>query len=230
LIVGEYNTTRNINNVNGVKRALIYVGETLSIDGLFYKKRYLVKLSMENEVTHMAMINEMIQGCYNYNARSSGHVEVSYVTCLQKSECTAESSFHFNVAGTKYYVWLNVAGTDSDPTHAGETAIEADISGSGSATTVAEVIDGLIDAKAGVGCDNNASEILTITNDVNGNVISTYDDTTTPTGFTITINDGGITFPAVMCNIQYAYGGRVFVENNGRYNQDLWFDVEWASS
>jgi hypothetical protein len=120
--------------------------------------------------------------------------EITQVTCLEKTECVAESTFHFFVddgAGSEveYYVWLNVSGTDSDPVESG-TAIEADISGATTATEVAEVIDGLIDAKANVGCANTDA-ILTITNANNGNVTDCHDGETTATGFTIAIEQGG---------------------------------------
>jgi len=120
--------------------------------------------------------------------------EITTVTCLAKASCVAESSFHFwvdNGAGSQieYYVWLNVGGADSDPTESG-TAIEADISGSTTAIDVAEVIDGLIDAKGGVGCDNGGTADLPIINDNNGNVTN-ISDGDIATGFTWTIESGG---------------------------------------
>ena len=111
LVVHTFNTTRKIGLVPGDKKSLIYPGETLSIDGVFYNKRYLIKLSMETEITHMAMINEIIDGCKLYNT-----------------------------------------------TRAGLTSV------------------------------------------------------------------------GVMCNITYVYSGRSFIEVNGRWNQDLWIDVEWVTS
>ena len=111
LTVATFETKRNVGYISGVKKALIYPGETMSISEYFYKKRYLVKLSTETEITHMSIINEIIEGCVLYNTTRSGLTSVS-----------------------------------------------------------------------------------------------------------------------VMCNIHYAYSGRSFVEVNGRWNQDLWIDVEWSTS
>lgn len=40
----------------------------------------------------------------------------------------------------------------------------------------------------------------------------------------------GLTSVATMCNLKYVYSGRSFIEVNGRWNQDLWIDVEWVTS
>ena len=105
--VKSIETTRNISLVGAAKRALIFPPETMWINGAFYKKRYLIKVSAESEANHMAIVNDIIDGCLAYN---------------------------------------------KNPT------------------------------------------------------------------------------VATMCNINYAYGGRCFVEINGRWNQDLWIDVEWITS
>lgn len=119
--------------------------------------------------------------------------EITTITCVAKASCVASSSFHFFVddgAGgeDEYYCWMNVSGTDPDPSESG-TAIECDISGATTATDVAEVIDGLIDAKDNVGAANVA-EVLTITNTNNG-AVTDCEDGTTATGFTISIEEGG---------------------------------------
>lgn len=120
--------------------------------------------------------------------------EISKVTCLAKASCVAASTFHFYVddgAGgeTQFYCWMNVSGTDTDPAETG-TAIECDISASTTATEVAEVIDGLIDAQANVGAAN-AAAILTITNTNNGGVTDCGDGEGLATGFTFSIEQGG---------------------------------------
>ncbi|KKM89401.1 hypothetical protein LCGC14_1249060 [marine sediment metagenome] len=120
--------------------------------------------------------------------------EITTVTCLAKASCVASSSFHFwvdNGAGaqTEYYVWLDVSGSDSDPAESG-TAIEADISASTTAIDVAEVIDGLINAKSDVSCDNGGTANLPIINANNGNVTN-ISDGDIATGFSWTIESGG---------------------------------------
>lgn len=109
--IDTWETRRAYYNVKGANKVLIYPGEVMTIDGLFYKKRYLVKLSAETELTYMAMFNEIVIGAYLYNTTRTGLTSVD-----------------------------------------------------------------------------------------------------------------------VMCNIHIAYVGRSYVENNGRWNQDIWIDVEWASS
>lgn len=52
---------------------MIYPGETLSVDGSFYKKRYLVKLSLENENNMTSIVNEIVEGIKNYNKRTAGY-------------------------------------------------------------------------------------------------------------------------------------------------------------
>ena len=111
LIVDNFKDTRNIGMVTTGKKCLVYPGETLSIDNKFYKKRYLVKLSMESEETMMGIINEIVDGFHLYNTSRAGLTNV-----------------------------------------------------------------------------------------------------------------------ATMCNVQYVYSGRSFIEANGRWNQDLWVDVEWVTS
>jgi len=111
LIVDNFKDTRNIAMILLGKKCLIYPGETLNTDNKFYKKRYLLKLSMETEETMTAIINEIIDGFHLYNTSRAGLTNV-----------------------------------------------------------------------------------------------------------------------ATMCNLKYVYSGRSFVEINGRWNQDLWIDVEWVTS
>jgi len=111
LTVNSYETKRNIEDVAGAKKCLIYPGELLSSDGAFYRKRYLVKLSLENEANMMSIINEIINGTIAYNKRS-----------------------------------------------------------------------------------------------------------------------GSYTYPDVMCNIKFIYTNKSFVSSNGRWNQDVYIDVEWSTS
>lgn len=120
--------------------------------------------------------------------------EITTVTCLALTDCVANSSFHFwvdNGAGceTEYYCWMKVDGEGADPSESG-TAIECDISGATTAIQVAEVIDSLIDAKDGVGCDNGGTATLPIINANNGNVTD-ISDGDLATGFTWTIESGG---------------------------------------
>ena len=120
--------------------------------------------------------------------------EVTTVLCTTKTLSVENSTFHFFVtdgseASTEYYVWIN-KGTGADPTETG-TAIEADISGATTAIDVAEVIDGLIDAKADVGAENGGTATITITNAQNGAVTDCSSSEGTDTGYAITVTTQG---------------------------------------
>jgi len=51
-----------------------------STDGAFYKKRYKVKLSLENEANMMSIINKIINGTIAYNKRDGTLTEVSVMS------------------------------------------------------------------------------------------------------------------------------------------------------
>lgn len=129
--------------------------------------------------------------------------EITTILCTTKALSVENSTFHFWVssgagAETEYYCWIN-KGTGADP---GETgiAIECDISGATTAIDVAEVIDGLIDAKANVSCDNSGTATLTITNDQLGGVTDCCSSEGTDTGYTITITTQGSTTHTISLN------------------------------
>jgi len=73
LVVDCYVDRRDVQTIASAKKCLIYPGETLSIDGSFYKKRYLVKLSLENENNMTSIVNEIIEGIKTYNKRGAGY-------------------------------------------------------------------------------------------------------------------------------------------------------------
>lgn len=120
--------------------------------------------------------------------------EITEVTCLAKSECTAESTFHFYVddgagSSTHYYCWINVSGSDSDPNETG-TAIECDISGDTSASDVATTVAAAINTKGDV-TGASTDDVISIINGNNGNVTDTGDGEGEATGFSFSIEQGG---------------------------------------
>lgn len=224
--VKHYTEQKNIAHINDTKRALLYPGTILTMNDVYYETRYKLKISAPNEADLNTVVKKLIDGAKKYNRRHAGHGEVTLVTCLAKIDCVESSSLHFTVPGTTYYIWLN-KGSGADPTHAGETGIECNISGAASATQVAEVIDGLIDAKAGVGCDNNASEILTITNSTVGNATDCVDE---DTGFEIEITtQGGFTTVASLTYIGITSSNQAYeVGTTKRWNIDVTSDIIWS--
>ena len=69
--VASYETKRNIANVSGTHKLLIFPPETMSTDGKFYKKRYLIKLSVPTEANMTTVVDDIIEGCDNYNKRQT---------------------------------------------------------------------------------------------------------------------------------------------------------------
>lgn len=122
---------------------------------------------------HFAVFDSSETKYYCYMTKK----ETSTVTALAKADCVESSSFHWTSGATTFYIWLN-KGSGVDPTHASETGVEADISGSTTANDVAEVIKDLIHAQAGVGC-TQTSGVMTIVNDAAGDVADTVDEDTT---------------------------------------------------
>ena len=224
--VKHYSEIKNISLINDTKKGLLYPGEILTFNDVYYDTRYKLKISAPNEADLIAVIKKLIDGAKKYNRRHAGHGEVTLVTCLAKVDCVESGSLHFTVPGTTYYIWLN-KGAGVDPTHAGETAIECNISASTTATQVAEVIDGLIGAKAGVGCDNNATEILTITNTTVGNATDSVDE---DTGFEIEITtQGGFTTVASLTHISIASSNQAYeVGTTKRWNIDIMIEITWS--
>ena len=72
LIVDSYEDRRQVKTVSSAKKCLVFPGEIISTDGAFYKKRFLVKLSLENEANMTSIVNEIIDGCITYNKRGAG--------------------------------------------------------------------------------------------------------------------------------------------------------------
>ena len=145
--------------------------------------------------------------------------EITTVLCTTKVLSVENSTFHFWVtdgseALTEYYCWIN-KGTGADPTETG-TAIECDISGATTAIDVAEVIDGLIDAKANVGAENGGTATITITNAQNGGVPDCSSSEGTDTGYTITITtQGSSTHPITKITDEVPFSTAFHYEKEG---------------
>jgi len=166
-----------------------------------YKSRYTIgyrpgRIVLPTYLQSGVGLYSVLGGCTSTDAVA----EITTVTCLAKASCTDDTTFHFWVtdgAGTitEYYCWLKVTAGGADPTETG-TAIECDIQGATTATDVAEVIDGLIDAKANVSAANVAA-VLTITNDQVGGVPDCCSSEGTDTGFAISVTTQGSTTHAI---------------------------------
>jgi len=156
--------------------------------------------------------------------------EITTVLCTTKALSVENSTFHFWVADgagaeTEYYVWIE-KGTGADPGETG-TAIEADISGATTAIDVAEVIDGLIDAKADVGAENGGTATITITNAQLGAVTDCASSEGTSTGYTITVTTQGVSTHTMAIRTTQApvYMGRHWERENDTATEDEEIDM-----
>lgn len=73
LIVSTWDAIRKVAGITTTKKALIEPGEILSVDGVFYKKRFKIKLSMSSEANMTSIINEIVEGCLAYSKRAAGY-------------------------------------------------------------------------------------------------------------------------------------------------------------
>lgn len=128
-----------------------------------------------------------------------GAKEISQVTCLNKASTPNQSYFLLNNASDtrRYYVWYDTTGSSSAPATAetvGRIGIKVNISGAGTADSVATLTRSTINSAASV--DFLCSELLhvvTINNVTNGNSTDILDSATNPTGYlpiTLTQGDG----------------------------------------
>ena len=106
LVVETVKTKKDVSYVSGAKKALIYTGETLWVDNSFYKKRYLIKISMESEENFMAIFNEMVDGCKLYNTTRAGLTSVG-VMCNIEIPYTGKGRIEVNNRFNQD-IWLDV--------------------------------------------------------------------------------------------------------------------------
>lgn len=83
LAVASYETKKDVNQISGQKKCLIFPWELVTVDKKKYKIRTLIKISMENEANLTSIINEIILGCYNFNSRTGGF---TYPTSMMNIE------------------------------------------------------------------------------------------------------------------------------------------------
>jgi len=233
--VKHYSEVKNISYINDTKKALLYPGEILTMNDVYYTTRYKLKISAPNEIDLIAVIKKLIDGSKKYNRRHAGHVEVTKITfTLTKANMTTASTFTFVVDDgdgtvTEYYVWFKKL-TDpvtTDPGGTG-TGVEADITGATTAAHVAEIVKDLIHALSDVAC-TRTGDYITITNANNGNVTDAVEEITgTGCVFDITTN-GGFTTCASLTNIGVASSSKAYeVGTTKRWNIDINIDIIWS--
>ena len=98
------------------------------------------------------------------------------------SDTLGGTHFLLDSPGTAYYVWFDVDNLSADPTVAGRTGIEVDISASDTAETVAAALANALNAQADFAADVQG-EFVSVTNTTAGDAADAAD---VDTGFTIT--------------------------------------------
>lgn len=103
------------------------------------------------------------------------------------SDTLGGTHFLINSPDTAYYVWFDVDNGSADPSIAGRTGIEVDISSGDTANDVAAALQAILNAHADFVADAQ-SNIVFVSNVDGGNAPNTID---TDTGFTIeTVYEG----------------------------------------
>ncbi len=129
----------------------------------------------------------------------SKNYEVSTVVCIAAADYTSGEYFQFYVSDgdgteTAFFVWFKLdADGAGEPGGGSGTAIEAVITSGETAQDVSDIVTALITAKTNVTATNasGASETVTITNDLMGDVTDTAD---VDTGMTIDTTTVGGTY------------------------------------
>ena len=119
--------------------------------------------------------------------------EVTTVTCVAKSAIDASEYFLLYGMGSDfeenaYHVWIDKAGSDSEPSGLSSTGLECDISSVSSAADVAGVVAGVINGQTDFSASVTSGSTITVTNAVRGSVTDASD---VNTGFTITTSTAG---------------------------------------
>ena len=81
--IKQYSETRNISLINDTQRGLIYPGEILTFNDVYYVSRYKLKLSDATEVALTAGIKLLVAGAKKYNRRLTGPTQVASMTHIR---------------------------------------------------------------------------------------------------------------------------------------------------
>ena len=81
--VKHYSEIKNISLINDTKKGLLYPGEILTFNDVYFVTRYKLKLSDANEVALTAGIKLLIAGAKLYNSRLAGPTQVAAMTHIR---------------------------------------------------------------------------------------------------------------------------------------------------
>ena len=81
--VKNYSEVKNISLIADTQRGLVYPGEILTFNDVYYVTRFKLKLSDATEVALTAGIKLLIAGAKLYNSRQAGPTQVAAMTHIR---------------------------------------------------------------------------------------------------------------------------------------------------
>lgn len=81
--IKQYSEVKNISSINDTQRGLVYPGELLTANEVYYTKRYKLKLSDTMEAAITTGLKHLISCTKTYNSRQSGPTQVASMTHIK---------------------------------------------------------------------------------------------------------------------------------------------------
>jgi hypothetical protein len=78
--IKQYSEVKNISNIGDTQRGLVYPGEILSVNEVYFVSRYKLKLQDTTEAALTTGIKLLITGTKTYNRRQTGPTQVASMT------------------------------------------------------------------------------------------------------------------------------------------------------
>ena len=75
--IKQFSEIKKISLINDTQRGLVYPGEILTMNDVYFESRYKLKLSDTTEAALTAGIKLLIAGAKNYNRRQAGPTQVT---------------------------------------------------------------------------------------------------------------------------------------------------------
>lgn len=114
---------------------------------------------------------------------------VETITCVADSSSSLNNKYFFfyTPAGAKHYIWIDVASAGTDPSIAGATAHEVDISEDATASAVATAVEAVIEAVTGFASEVSGA-VITVTHETAGYCQAAHDGNS---GFSFAVTTDG---------------------------------------
>jgi hypothetical protein len=83
--IKHYSEVRNLHFINDTQRGLVYPGELLTVNEVYYEKRYKLKLEDTTEAALNTGMKNLISGIRKYNRRIAGVTQVASMSVIHIS-------------------------------------------------------------------------------------------------------------------------------------------------